>query len=290
MAQQDGLLDYDDPVVKYIPEFAANGKEGVTVRHLLTHSAGIPSVPLEYVGDEENWQKVIATVCDAPLEWEPGSKTFYHAISGMLLVADIVRRVSDNKPWNDICSERVFIPLEADGFTLAPEFSDSTVAVVPPPKEFPFPIDNEHLPFVGHPSGGAHGRPRDILKLLNMNLNGGVWNGIALLEPETLAEMHRIQYQTQIDEALQAGEAQVHEFWGLGWLHRGATTENWFGFGSKAAPESFGHAGIDTVMGVADPTRGVALAFLTSASPGDAAATMRLRNGVTNGIIAALDA
>lgn len=290
MVQQEGRIDYDDPVVKYIPEFAANGKEAITLRHLLTHSAGIPSIPLEYVDDEESWQQVVATVSKAPLEWEPGSKTFYHAISGMLIVADVVRRVSDNKTWKDICTERVFVPLDADGFTLNPDFSSPAVAVAPPPKDFPCPIDKEHFPFVGHPSGGAHGRPRDILKLLNMNLNGGVWRGEILLKPETLAEMHRIQYQTQIDEALRAGRSQAHEFWGLGWLHRGATTENWFGFGDASAPETFGHAGIDTVMGIADPTRGVAMVFITSASPGEAAATMRLRNGVTNRLIAAMDA
>jgi CubicO group peptidase (beta-lactamase class C family) len=207
-----------------------------------------------------------------------------------LLVADVVRRVSGNKPWSDICSERVFVPLETDGFTLAPDISRSTVAVVPPPKSYPCPADKEHFPFLGHPSGGAHGRPRDILKLLNMNLNGGVWKGKVLLKPDTLAEMHRIQYQAQIDEAIKAGRTPVHEYWGLGWLHRGDAKESWFGFGNETSPETFGHAGIDTVIGVADPKQGIALAFLTSASPGDAAATMRLRNGVTNRIMQALTA
>ncbi|MCC6489298.1 MAG: beta-lactamase family protein [Candidatus Hydrogenedentes bacterium] len=290
MVQQDGLLTYEDPVAKYNPDFAANGKEGVTLRHLLTHSAGIPSIPLEYVGDEESWQKVIAGISQVPLEWEPGSKTAYHAISGMLLVADVVRRVSDNKPWSDICSERVFVPLETDGFTLFPDVSRASVAVVPPPKSFPSSTDREHFPFLGHPSGGAHGRMRDILALLNLNLNSGVWKGEVLLKPETLAEMHRIQYESQIDEAKKAGRTPVHEYWGLGWLHRGDAKESWFGFGSEASPETYGHAGIDTVIGVADPTRGLALAFVTSGSPGNAAATMRLRNGVTNRLIAALTA
>ncbi len=290
MARQDGLIGYDDPVAKYIPEFVAEGKSAVTVRHLLTHAAGIPSITLEYVGDEEGWQKAIAGLCKAPLEWAPGSRTRYHAISGMLLMADIVRRVSDNEPWPEICRERLFAPLEADGFTFLPVSSNTNVAVAPPPKSFPHPIDGEHFRLLRHPSGGAFGRTRDILKLLNMNLNGGVWKGRALLQPNALEEMHRIQYREEMDDAIEAGRKPTHEYWGLGWLHRGNAKDSWFGFGDLASPQAFGHAGIDTVIGVADPTRGVALAFITSASPGESAATVRLRNGVTNRIIAAVSA
>jgi CubicO group peptidase (beta-lactamase class C family) len=286
MTHQDGLIDYDAPVSRYIGEFVGGGKEKITVRHLLTHAAGIPNAPLDPVYTEEQWKTAIGNLCKLEIEWEPGSKTAYHGVSGMLLVAEVVRRVSNGKPWNDICRERLFDPLGA-GFVFGMPRADCPVAIVPPPKTLPTPIDVEHIRFLGHPSGGVFGRPHDILKLLNLHLNKGIWNSKTLIKPDALAEMHRIQYQKEIDAALASGENPKHEYWGLGWNLRGATNESWFGFGSVASSRSFGHAGIDTVIGVADPERDIALAFLTTASPGEAANTMRLRNTVTNKVMVA---
>lgn len=287
MAHQDGLVDYDAPVSTYIEEFKGGGKEKIHVRHLLTHSAGLSGAQLEPVLSEEQWKKAIADLCAMEVEWEPGSRTAYHAISGMLLTAEVVRRVSGNKPWNDICTERLFTPLDA-GFTFGVPQTDTPVALVPAPKSYPWPLDTEHVQFLGHPSGGAFARPNDMLKLLNMHLNNGVWNGKTLLQPDALAEMHRVQYQKEIDQAVAKGKTPKHEFWGLGWLLRGTADESWFGFGNVASPKTFGHAGVDTVIGLADPERDVALVFLTTASPGESATTMRLRNTVTNKVMAAV--
>lgn len=287
MAHQDGLVDYDAPVMKYIPEFTGGGKEAVTVRHVLTHSAGLTAAPVAPVLGEDEWKAAMAALCAMDTEWEPGSRTGYHGVSGMLIAADIVRRVSGNRPWNDLCRERLFDPLGAD-LTFAPPRADAPLAVVPPPKTHPWPVDTKHMPFLGHPSGGAVARPSGMLRLLNLHLAGGVWNGKQLIQPAALAEMHRVQYQAEIDAALRDGKTPKHEYWGLGWLLRGTTTEGWFGFGNIASPRTFGHAGIDTVIGVADPGRDTALVFLTTASPGESANTMRLRNTVTNRVMAAV--
>ncbi len=287
MAHQEGLVDYDTAVCKYIPEFTGGGKEAITVRHLLTHSAGLSAAPLEPVLSEDQWKAAIAKLCAMQTEWEPGSRTGYHAISGMLLAAEVVRRVSGNRPWNDLCRERLFEPLGA-GFTFGVPPADAAVALVPPPKEYPLPMDTDHMAFLGHPSGGAFARPEDMLKLLNLHLNKGVWNGKTLIQPDALAEMHRVQYQKEIDEDFAAGKNPRHEYWGLGWFLRGTTQESWFGFGNTASSRTFGHAGIDTVIGLADPENDTALVFLTTASPGEAANTMRLRNTVTNKIMASV--
>jgi CubicO group peptidase (beta-lactamase class C family) len=287
MAHQDGLLEYDEPVCKYIPEFVGGGKERITVRHLLTHAAGLTKAPSDPVSTEEQWKTAIARLCAMEVEWEPGTRTGYHAVSGMLLAADIVRRVSGGKPWNDICQERLFQPLGA-GFTFGLPRADAPMAITPVPKSFPCPVDAGHFGFLGHPSGGAFARTDDMLRLLNLHLNGGKWNGKTLIQPDAFDEMHRVQYQPEIDAALAAGENPKHEYWGLGWLLRGATNEGWFGFGNVASPQTFGHAGIDTVIGLADPANDVALVFLTTGSPAEAAATTRVRNGVTNRVMAAV--
>ena len=92
MVCQDGLLNYDKPISTYIPEFTGDGKETITLRRLLTHSAGIPNVPLKAVDTEDKWQAALKALCAAKVEWQPGSRTLYHGLTGHFLAADVVRR------------------------------------------------------------------------------------------------------------------------------------------------------------------------------------------------------
>jgi CubicO group peptidase (beta-lactamase class C family) len=117
MAQQDSLFDYDAPVSTYIPAFKGGGKDRITVRQCLTHSAGIPGPPMVAALTEEGWQRNLDALCKHDVEWPPGSKTDYHAWSGAFLSAAVVRAVSGMKPWNEICRERLFDPLGADTMT-----------------------------------------------------------------------------------------------------------------------------------------------------------------------------
>ncbi|MEO1085802.1 MAG: serine hydrolase domain-containing protein, partial [Acidobacteriota bacterium] len=73
-----GLLELDDVVVKFLPEFAAHGKEGVTIRHLLTHTAGIRMLNLGW--PDASWDEIIAGICERRPEprWPVGEKAGYH--------------------------------------------------------------------------------------------------------------------------------------------------------------------------------------------------------------------
>ena len=97
-----GLVDVDAPVARYWPEFAANGKEGVLVRHLLSHTAGLPAWD-ERITTEDlyDWDKVCALLAAQAPWWEPGSKSGYHAISQGNLVGEVVRRV-DGRSVGDV--------------------------------------------------------------------------------------------------------------------------------------------------------------------------------------------
>jgi CubicO group peptidase (beta-lactamase class C family) len=129
--------------------------------------------------------------------------------------------------------------------------------------------------------------------VLQLHLNGGKWGSRRLISEAALDEMHRIQYARQIAEARAAGKEPAHETWGLGPLIRGDVPKNgghdWFGFGSRKSPGIFGHAGIDTVIGVADPETQIALMFITTDSPKPPEKTVPLRNGVTDRVFEALD-
>ena len=95
---QRGLFGYDTPVAELWPEFGAHGKQSVTVRHVLNHTAGVPGIPLDTtIEDLCDWDTMCAAIADEKLWWEPGTKVGYHAYSFGYIVGEIVRRATGKK-------------------------------------------------------------------------------------------------------------------------------------------------------------------------------------------------
>jgi CubicO group peptidase (beta-lactamase class C family) len=90
-----GAIALDAPVAEYWPEFAANGKEGVLVRHVLGHQAGLPGVrePVS-AADVPDWNRITALLAGQAPFWEPGSRLWYHPLTYGWLCGEIVRRVT----------------------------------------------------------------------------------------------------------------------------------------------------------------------------------------------------
>ncbi|MEO3802337.1 serine hydrolase domain-containing protein [Nonomuraea sp. B1E8] len=110
-----GLFGYDTPVAELWPEFARHGKHGVTVRHVLSHTAGVPGVPLDTTPEDAcDWGTMVAALEDAELWWEPGTKVGYHAYTFGYLVGEIVRRTT-GKPISQVLLEDVAEPLGVAG-------------------------------------------------------------------------------------------------------------------------------------------------------------------------------
>ncbi|MFC7640411.1 serine hydrolase domain-containing protein [Streptosporangium lutulentum] len=106
-----GLYTYDTPVAELWPEFGAHGKEGVTVRHVLNHTAGVPGLSLDSTAEDVcDWDKMCAALENAELWWEPGTKMGYHAYTFGYLVGEIVRRAT-GKPISQVLLEEVSGPL-----------------------------------------------------------------------------------------------------------------------------------------------------------------------------------
>jgi CubicO group peptidase (beta-lactamase class C family) len=106
-----GLFGYDTPVVELWPEFGAHGKDAVTVRHVLTHSAGVPGIPLDTTAEDLcDWDKMCAAIAEEKLWWEPGTKVGYHAYTFGYLVGEIVRRAT-GKAISQVLREDVAEPL-----------------------------------------------------------------------------------------------------------------------------------------------------------------------------------
>jgi CubicO group peptidase (beta-lactamase class C family) len=141
MLADRGELDFYAPVSKYWPEFAAAGKEGVEVRHVMSHTAGLPGwsehLELEELAD---WEKCTTLLAAQETWWEPGSSSGYHAVTQGYLIGEIVRRITGTSIGQWFASE-VAAPLGADFHIGLPASEDARVApVIPPP-----PVDLDEV-------------------------------------------------------------------------------------------------------------------------------------------------
>ena len=130
-----GELDFDAPVARYWPEFAANGKADIKVSHLMAHSAGLSGWK-EPVTTEDlyDWERVCTLLAaQAPL-WEPGTAPGYHAITQGYLVGEVVRRIT-GKSLGTVFREEIAAPLGADFHIGLPASEDARVGeLIAPPK------------------------------------------------------------------------------------------------------------------------------------------------------------
>ncbi|MER5730744.1 serine hydrolase domain-containing protein [Streptomyces sp. NPDC002138] len=94
-----GILDYDTPVAHYWPEFAAHGKERATVRQALTHTIGVPQLPVGLTPAELcDWDAMCAVVASLEPLWEPGSTSGYHGWTFGWILGETVRRATGLTP------------------------------------------------------------------------------------------------------------------------------------------------------------------------------------------------
>ncbi|WP_283136657.1 serine hydrolase domain-containing protein [Rhizohabitans arisaemae] len=110
-----GVFGYDTPIAELWPEFGAHGKDKATIRHALTHTAGVPGLPADTTPEDLcDWDKMVAAVAAAKPWWEPGTKTGYHPQSYGYLIGEIVRRAV-GKPISQVLREEIALPLGVDG-------------------------------------------------------------------------------------------------------------------------------------------------------------------------------
>jgi CubicO group peptidase (beta-lactamase class C family) len=262
-----GKLNLSDPVTRYVPEFKANGKEAVRVRHLFTHTSGLPDMPpgnLELRRKHAPLQAFAdAAVRDTTLAFPPGTRVSYQS-SGTLVVAEIVRRLS-GRPVSDVLRMELFEPLGLASTSLGLGGLERRRAVRVQPMEehaggTDFDWNSPYWQDLGAPWGGLFSTAEDFAVICQTLLAGGTRGGVRVLSPATVrsATTNRL-YD---DPAMPEVEARTKP-WGLGWRlnHRG-TADTW---GDLLGPEVFGHTGATGTMVWMDPrTQGFCI-LLTNA-------------------------
>jgi len=280
-----GLLELDDPVAQHIPEFAANGKEGITLRHLLTHTGGIRMLDTGWPG--ASWEEILAKICAMKPEprWVPGQKAGYHQASSWFVLGEVIQRAG-GRPFSTYVREEIFEPLEmADSWIGMPaeRYLDYREAgrigtmwntEGEEPKEQGWGTEER----VTRPSPGANGYGpiRELGRFYEMLLGRGSRNGHRLLLPQTVEAFttpHRIgMTDVTFKHVLD---------WGLGFIvnsiQYGAETVP-YGYGHHASSRTFGHSGYRSSAGFADPEQGLAVALAFNGTPADERHEQRIRS------------
>jgi CubicO group peptidase (beta-lactamase class C family) len=211
-----GELDVDEPVATYWPEFAANGKESVLVRHLMSHTSGVSAwaQPVE-VTDIYDWERSTAMLAAQEPWWAPGTASGYHALNQGHLVGEVVRRIS-GRPLKQFFADEIAGPLGADfqiGLAEADEHRVSNV-IPPPPLELDAalvtPGSVAFKTFSGPPAdatyantagwrradigaANGHGNARSVARIQAVVANGGSVDGVELLSPTTIDRIFDVQ-------------------------------------------------------------------------------------------------
>ena len=224
MLADRGQLDLDAPVATYWPEFAQQGKEGVLVRHLLSHTSGVSGwdQPVA-VSDLYDWELSTSKLAAQAPWWEPGTSSGYHALNQGHLVGEVIRRITGKK-LGEFFRDEVAGPLGVDFHIGLAESEFGRVSnVIPPP---PLPVDLTQLDpnmvvvktFTG-PAPGAeaswtkewrqadigaangHGNARSLAVPKSAISNGGVVNGVRLLSQATIDRIFEVQAEGKIGRA-----------------------------------------------------------------------------------------
>ena len=249
-------IDLDARIERYLPEWASGPqpewRHEVTVRHLLTHTSGLPPFK-EYWRTSKSKQDTLDRIFAEPLDYEPGTKEVYSDL-GIILMAEIIERLT-GKPLDELAREYIFSPLAM------------TSSMYNPPKNrwptiAPTEIDNqyrhhliqgevhdENAAAIGGVSGhaGVFSTAPDLAAFCQMLLNGGVYGHRRILNRATIGEFTTPQ-------RLASGTRT------LGWAAptEGGSSGQFFG------PRSFGHTGFTGTSIWIDPDRQLFVVLLTN--------------------------
>ncbi|MDG0865461.1 serine hydrolase domain-containing protein [Candidatus Lucifugimonas marina] len=262
---EQGLVDADDYVAEYVPEFGVHGKNKVTLRHCLTHTSGLPDMVPGDVGLRKHnapMSEFVAAACNARLLFEPGTQVRYQS-AGILMLSEISERIT-GKPIRQQLSESVFKPagMESSHLGWRSDFEGRRVDAKVADAEVTnhWNHNSDYWKDFGAPWGGAHTTTADIARFLQMMLDGGKsTSGKQVFGVGTVRSL--LTDNTNAEPKLSTA-SRLQESWGLGWRLQRAGGAGWYG--SAVPARAFGHGGATGTLTWADPASGVVFVVLTN--------------------------
>ncbi|GMV44065.1 MAG: lipase LipE [Myxococcales bacterium] len=280
LLSERGLVHLDDLIVRYIPAFGRHGKERTTIRHVLTHRAGIPSVPPGGVdvGLLSDPRATVELLCDARPVWVPGRRLAYHALTGGYVLAEIARAVT-GVDARTLLRREILEPLRFDHFGYGvPAAEVGSVALnsfTGPPAgrlagglfrkalgvgfEEAVALSNHPSFLTGLvPSGNVIGTANEGSRFMELLLRRGALDGVRVFAERTIREALREQSYLEMDLTM-----ALPVRYGMGFMLGGRILSP-YGMGTRNA---FGHLGFSNVVLWADPDRDISACLMTSGKP-----------------------
>ncbi len=280
LLEERGLLHVGDRVCEYIPEYAAHGKQVITIEQLLSHRAGVPNLPadafdLDRFGDREF---MLEMLCAAKPRSRPGKLLSYHAVSGGFVIAEIVRRVT-GRDIRTVLRHEILKPLgfrwgnygvsARDVGRVALSYPTGPPALPPlstvleralglPPDEVTVRSNDRRFLTGIVPSGNVVTTANELSRFFELLLAGGELGGVRILEPRTIRRAISERAFREIDFSLVAPLRHASGFM------LGASAFSLF---DPDTDEAFGHLGFTNVLGWADPERALSVGLMTSGKP-----------------------
>jgi len=271
----EGAIAVDTPVADVVPEFAANGKDEVTVEHLLTHTAGFPRAPMR---PEEGADRAarVERMATWRMDWPAGSQTEYHATSAYWALVEVMDRVSGSD-FRVLFDERVARPLGLSTLTLGTTDTTGIAEITTvgdagdgktlgdhvkeTEEQFLLRFNEPAVRSVGVPGAGGVARAADVALFYQSLLHntGGVWRD------EVLTDATSNVRNTLIDPLFKVPANRT-----LGLVVAGDDDHAIVrGFGRGNSPRAFGAQGVGGQIAWADPVSGLSFCYLTNGLDAD---------------------
>lgn len=261
---EQGRLAWDDPVAQHIPEFAQQGKQRITLKHILTHTAGLRSVDTGW--PDVPWEESLARICAAPLDAGaiPGETAGYHIASTWFLLGELIQRLT-GRPYEDVLRDRLTHPAHMPHTCATlPEHQPTNLPVAPlfERQEGELILLDWHRPPRStrlSPGSSLRGPIRELGRFYQMLLHHGQGPEGRVLKPDTVAELVKPHRVGRFDATL----GHVVDF-GLGFLldsNRYGPQTVPYGYGKYCSPHTFGHGGSQSSLGFADPAHQLVVAW-----------------------------
>jgi CubicO group peptidase (beta-lactamase class C family) len=276
-----GRLELDEPVAAHWPEFGEHGKDGVLVRHVLSHRGGFPTTPptLGY----ESWgdpNAVAAAIAAMPLEHAPGTVSAYHFLTQHWVMAEVVRRL-DGRAYDAYLHEEITGPLGlSDTHVGLPSDLEPRLAklhATDGTDEWGRNLLRDMHDFPLHrlviPGASGVSTARDMARFYAAIAAGGALDGIRILSPGTVARMLAIEVDGDTDPTF---DLPVRR--GLGFELGGLADPRRHWPGATSTTRTFWHGGFGSSICWGDPDLGLAMAFLTNGVRRDEAAAIARRD------------
>jgi len=280
-----GLLTLEDKVATIVPRFGVNGKGEVQVRHLMTHTSGLPDMLPNNEALRRAHRPLAAFVqetCKLKLLFPPGTRVNYQSM-GTAMLAEIVHQIA-GMTVAEFLAKEFFGPLGMKDTSLGwNPAKRERIAGVRVPAEMEKADWNWNTPYwlgFGAPWGGLITSPSDFAVYCQMMLNGGTFGNVRVLSPATVRAMtcNQLAVMPQVPE-----DERRCRPWGLGWRL------NWQGhsanFGDLLGPRSYGHWGATGTLCWIDPdTEAFFILFTTQPQEPEGRFLARLSNIISSAL------